>query len=116
MYLDIYEAIERRHLVQVYYRHYFRIIEPYVYGCDMRNLDVLKAYQLAGCDELGRHVGWRWFAVSRMEAVTVLSASFPSTRPEDGLRRKVLQRIYCEVASPRKGDSGPHGLGNHRHR
>lgn len=103
MYLDIYEAIEHRHLIQVYYRSYFRVIEPRVYGCDMRHRDVLKVYQVAGANELGRHVGWRWFTVSRMDEVMVLSTTFSATRSEDGLRPRVLQRIYCEVPSLRHG-------------
>jgi len=115
MYLDIYEAIERRHLMQVYYRGYFRVVEPHVYGCDLRNIDVLKVYQIAGTNELGRHVGWKWFAVSGMDAVLVLSTSFPPTRPEDTLRPKVLQRVYCEVA-PSRIDSGSSGRGSSRYR
>jgi hypothetical protein len=116
MYLGIYEAVEHRHLIQVYYRGYFRIVEPHVYGCDMRKQDVLKVYQLAGCNELGRHVGWKWFAVSRMDAVTVLSTSFSATRSEDGLRPKALQRIYCEAAPSHIGDRSSPGLSKHRHR
>lgn len=116
MYLDIYEAIERRHLIQVHYGRYSRVVEPRVYGCDARHVDVLKVYQVAGCDELGRHVGWKWFTVSRMDAVLVLSTMFPTSRNEDGLRNRVLQRVYCQVGSIRPGDDPSVGASNFRHR
>jgi hypothetical protein len=116
MYLDIYEAIERRHLIQVYYGGYFRVIEPYVYGNDIHGTDVLKAYQLAGADELGRHVGWRWFKVSKMDAIKVLSTAFPGSRPTDGARERSLQRVYCEVDSSRAGTHHSPEIGSYRHR
>jgi hypothetical protein len=116
MYLDIYEAIERRHLIQVYYGGYFRVLEPHVYGCDLHRIDVLKAYQLAGCNELGRHVGWRWLKISKMDAVTVLTTTFPSARSADGARERQLQRIYCEVASAGRGTDLSPELGSYRHR
>jgi hypothetical protein len=116
MYLNIYEAIERRHLMQVYYGGYFRVIEPHVYGRDTRGIDVLKVYQVAGADELGRHVGWRWFKVSKMDAIMVLSASFSPVRPEDGLRYKALQRIYFQVAPSRTGDGSSPPSGAFRNR
>ncbi len=116
MYLDIYEAIERRHLIQVYYGGYFRVIEPHVYGKDIHSIDVLKAYQLAGANELGRHTGWRWLKVSKMDALTVLSTAFPGSRPADGARARSLQRVYCEVASSRQGSDHSSELGSYRHR
>jgi hypothetical protein len=116
MYLDIYEAIERRHLVQVYYGHYFRVIEPHVYGSDIHGADVLKVYQIAGTDELGRHVGWRWFKVSKMDTVMVLSANFLGSRPADVARQRSLQRIYCEVASSSRDSDQPIELGSYQHR
>jgi hypothetical protein len=116
MYLDIYEAIERRHLMQVYYGGYFRVIEPHVYGNDMHGADVVKAYQVAGTNELGRHVGWRWFKVSKMDAITVLSTTFPGSRSADGARERALQRIYCEVTSAHSGAGKASDPSHLRHR
>lgn len=116
MYLDIYEAIEHRHLVQVYYGHYFRIVEPRVYGSDLAGHDVLKAYQVAGCDELGRHVGWKWFKLSKIDTVRVLATTFPSSRSADGARDRALQRIYCEVTSAQSRDSYASDPSHLRHR
>lgn len=107
MYLDIYEAIEHRHLVQVYYGHYFRIVEPRVYGSDLAGRDVLKVYQVAGTDELGRHTGWRWFRISKMGSIKILATTFSGSRSADGARDRALQRIYCEVSSARRGDGQP---------
>jgi hypothetical protein len=111
MYLDIYEAIERRHLIQVYYGRYFRVVEPHVYGRDLEGRDILKVYQVAGADELGRHVGWKWFSISKMDEVKVLSTAFPGLRPPDGIRERALQRIYCQVAA-RPGEH-PHPHASH---
>ncbi|HEY1774237.1 MAG TPA: hypothetical protein VGH91_13700 [Gammaproteobacteria bacterium] len=116
MYLDIYEAIEHRHLIQVYYGHYCRIVEPHVYGRDLDGRDVLKVYQLAGCDELGRHIGWRWLRISKMQTLTVLGTSFPSSRSTDGARPRTLQRVYCEITSSRHSDGEPSDGGSPRHR
>lgn len=99
MYLDIYEAIEHRHLIQMYYGDYSRIIEPRAYGSDSRGLDMLKAYQIAGCDTFGRHIGWKWFQAKEMEAVIVLSTHFVSQRSESTLRPRPLQRVYCQVGT-----------------
>ena len=116
MYLDIYEAIERRRLIQVYYGGYSRVVEPRIYGCDSRHVDVLKAYQIAGADELGRHIGWKWFTVSRIEAVLVLATRFTASRNEDGLRNRVLQRVYCQVSPSPFPTGDASGAGQYRRR
>ncbi|MFI4921162.1 MAG: hypothetical protein ACHQAZ_05945 [Gammaproteobacteria bacterium] len=116
MYLAIYEAIEHHHLIQVHYGRYCRIVEPHIYGRDFDGRDVLKAYQVAGCDELGRHVGWRWLRVSKMQTLTVLATSFPISRSTDGARPRSLQRIYCEVTSSRRGERDASNGGKPQHR
>jgi hypothetical protein len=115
MYLDIYEAIEHRHLIQVYYGGYFRIIEPHIYGNDINGTDVLKAYQVAGANELGRHVGWRWFKVSKIDSIKVLPTAFPASRSSEGVRERALQRVYCEVSSSPSADPSPE-FSSYRHR
>lgn len=100
MYLDIYEAIEHRHLLQFYYGHYFRIVEPHAYGSDSRGKDALKAYQVAGADALGAHKGWKWYDPKQMDHVRVLPTVFVPRRDTFNLGDKRLLRIYCQVPGP----------------
>lgn len=104
MYLDIYQAIEQRHLLQMYYEEYFRVIEPRVYGRDFRGVDVLQAYQIGGCDAFGRHNGWKWFRAKDMDTLRVLSTHFSAHRSSAKLYDHTLQHVYCQVTLPPKGD------------
>lgn len=97
VYLDIYEAIENRRLIQMYYGDYFRVIEPRLYGNDFRGVDVLKAFQVAGSDAFGRHPGWKWFRAKDMDSVVVLSTKFWPHRLENTHHDRTLQRVYCQV-------------------
>lgn len=116
MYLDIYEAIEHHCLMQLYYRDYTRIIEPRVYGSDLHGLDIVKAYQIAGCDALGRHVGWKWLHVAEMDRVSVLDTHFVTQRDSSTLRNRALQRVYCQVDVSSAGGvhSSHSGINKHR--
>jgi hypothetical protein len=114
MYLDIYEAIEHHCLVQLYYGDYTRIIEPRTYGSDLRGRDVVKAYQIAGCDALGRHVGWKWFHAADMYRVSILGTHFVTQRDISTLRERPLRRVYCEVHA--RPDGGGPGQVSHSNR
>jgi hypothetical protein len=108
MYLSIYEAIEKRYLLQFQYCSYFRVIEPHVYGHDPRFGDVLRGYQVAGADEFGNHRGWKWFRTAKIEDLQVLPTHFTGPRSGAQLTVDRLERTYSYLdgmalpqASPR---------------
>jgi hypothetical protein len=105
MYLSIFEAIENRYLLQFHYCGYFRIIEPHVYGHDLRFGDVLRGYQVAGADELGKHRGWKWFRTGKIEDLQILPTHFTGPRKGSQLTVERLDRVFCHL----DGMVLPHG-------
>ena len=105
MYLSIFEAIENRYLLQFHYCGYSRIIEPHVYGHDLRFGDVVRGYQVAGADESGKHRGWKWFRTSKIEDLQILPTHFAG--PRNGAHATVerLDRVFTAL----DGMTLPHG-------
>lgn len=100
MYLTIFQAIEQCRLLHFYYRGYFRILEPHIYGTGRSGKDVLCGYQIAGADAAGKHVGWKSFDVKEIENIQVLSAHFVGPRP--GFHHPTSRswtRIYVQLKS-----------------
>jgi hypothetical protein len=100
MYLLIFEAIERGHLLQFSYDGYFHIIEPHMYGSDAAGVDLLCGFQIAGTSELGKHNGWHRFEVSKIDDLTCLPTRYSGPRPPYKLGSKTFKRIYCQATSP----------------
>ena len=99
MYLDLFRAIEDRHLIQMCYGSYYRVIEPHVYGADSRGVDVLRAYQVAGLDGSKRDIGWKWFNTRHITNVVVLAAHFQQERTGVPVPPGAIRRIYCQVTA-----------------
>jgi len=100
MYLLIFQAIEKRHLMQFHYEGYSRIVEPHMYGSDAAGVDLLCGYQIAGSDEFSKHTGWEKFEVSKIESLECLVTRYPGPRHPYRLHSKTFKRIYCQATSP----------------
>lgn len=99
MYLDLFRAIEERHLIQFHYANYYRVVEPYLFGTDSRGEDILRAYQIAGFDGLQRDIGWKWFNTKNLSNVVILSTHFQHERTGIPLPRGAMQRVYCQASA-----------------
>lgn len=99
MYLDLFRAIEDRHLIQLHYGQYYRVVEPYVFGSDSRGEDVLRAYQVAGFDGLQRDIGWKWFNTRHIGNVVILSTQFQHERTGTPLPPGAIRRVYCQASA-----------------
>ena len=100
MYLLIFEAIQKRHLLQFMYEGFSRIIEPHMYGSDAAGMDLLCGFQIAGTDGLGKHNGWHKFDVAKIIGLVCLPTQYPGPRPPYRLHSKTFKRIYCQVTTP----------------
>lgn len=98
MFLDIFRAIEHRHLIQMRYANYYRVVEPYVYG-NVRGVDMLRAYQLAGSDGINGDVGWKWFNAGEIEGIVVLSTRFHQERTGVTFLPGEMRRVYCQIGA-----------------
>jgi hypothetical protein len=100
MYLTIFEAIEKRFLLQFHYDDHFRIVEPHMYGSDAKGVDLLCGFQIAGMDVLAKRRGWNKFEVTKLMHLQCLPTLFAGPRPPYRLHSNTFKRIYCQVTSP----------------
>lgn len=53
------QAIKERHMLELRYHGWSRIVEPHAYGRDKSGDEVLRCYQVSGGSVSGERFGWK---------------------------------------------------------
>lgn len=90
------EAIKHRNLLELRYRGYSRLVQPYAYGRDKGGDEILRCYQTSGGSESGERAGWKLLKV-RDVFMPVLTKETFTIRSEYRRGDKAMIFIFCEV-------------------
>lgn len=96
MRIEISDAIEQRHLLELRYHGYSRTVEPHAYGRDKKGDEILRCYQTNGGSESGERVGWKLLKVADAFAIQLLKESF-SQRSEYKRNDKAMDYIFSQL-------------------
>lgn len=94
---SICEAIKTKKVISFFYDGGVRIVEPFCYGCNTKNNDVLCAYQIGGYSSSGNPDGWKLYIVSNMSDFTITNKSFLGRRDGYNPADKRMINIYCNI-------------------
>ena len=95
--MSIVSAIRKRHLLGFRYDGRPRVVEPHIYGVNLKSHVVLSAFQLRGGSASGERVGWKMFLVQEMEDVRMLPAAFSGPREDYNPEDPSFSAIYAQL-------------------
>jgi len=95
--MSIVTAIQNRHLLGFRYDGRQRVVEPHVYGVNLKAHAVLSAFQLRGGSASGERVGWKMFLVEEMEDVRMLPDAFPGPREDYNPEDPSFSAVYAQL-------------------
>ncbi|WP_089400677.1 hypothetical protein [Noviherbaspirillum humi] len=106
------EAIDQRHILELRYHGYSRIVEPHIYGEDRHGNEVLRCYQLAGGSASGERAGWKLLYVQDAVLVHLTETEF-MPRADYRVTDKVVVNAYCRIGlqNPAQQDMADHRQG-----
>lgn len=89
-------AITSRHVLELRYHGYSRLVEPYAYGRDKNGEELLRCYQRSGGSESGQGIGWKLLKIADIYSTHSQITNFV---PHHEYRRgdKAMAYIFCEV-------------------
>jgi hypothetical protein len=97
MNIIIRNAIGSKKVIEFYYDGGARIAEPFCYGINRKNNEVLCAYQIGGYSSSGNPEGWKLFKVSEISSLKVTDIVFDGDRKEYNPNDKRMTEIFCNV-------------------
>lgn len=95
--MNIASAIHNRQLLSFTYAGYSRTVEPHTFGIDTRGHEVLCGYQVSGGSKSGASTGWKFFHVSEIRNLAVLTAQFSGPRPDYVRGDSAFRVIHAEL-------------------
>lgn len=95
--LTIAAAISNRHLLQLSYDGYMRIVEPHAYGVSSAQHEIMRVWQTGGGSASNEPTGWKLLRVDEIRTLTTLPQTFAGPRP--GYRRgdRDMAVIYSQL-------------------
>ncbi len=91
------EAIKGKRIIRFDYDGDERIVEPFCYGRNSKNNDVLCAFQIGGASSSGNPEGWKLYTVDKMVEVVVTANIFQGDRPKYNPNDSRMVEIYSCV-------------------
>lgn len=90
------QAIQKRHVLELRYHGYSRIVEPHAYGRDKDCDEILRCYQISGGSESGERAGWKLLKVREIFSLHDTSNTF-LPRPEYRRNDKAMVYIFEQL-------------------
>lgn len=91
------EAISKRHMIELRYDGFTRLVEPHAYGIDSSGSEKLRCWQISGGSTSGERQGWKLLNVSDMHATTLSEAKFASARAGYKRGDSAMRHIYAQL-------------------
>lgn len=96
MNLFVSQAIQKRHVLDLRYHGYSRIVEPHAYGRDKNGDETLLCYQTSGGSGSGERAGWKLLKVREIFSLHETNHTF-SPRPEYSRNDKAMAYIFEQL-------------------
>lgn len=95
----IIQAIENKNLLEFDYKDRIRIVEPHTLGINLKNNEVLSAYQIDGESDSIEIPDWGLFTISKISNLKILDDIFENPRTVEGFKRdsSKMKTIICEL-------------------
>lgn len=92
-------AIENKNLLEFRYKDKIRIVEPHTLGINLKDNEVLSAYQIDGESDSIEIPNWGLFAISKISNLKILDNTFDEPIFSEGYNRNNLRmkEINCEL-------------------
>lgn len=83
----IINAIENRLLLEFIYKGRLRVVEPHTLGINLKDNEVLSAYQIDGESDSIEIPDWGLFTISKISDLKILDSTFDKPRFLEGFKR-----------------------------
>lgn len=92
-------AIENKYLLEFNYKERIRIVEPHTLGINLKDNEVLSAYQIDGESDSIEIPDWGLFTISKISDLKILDGTFDNPRFSEGFKRDStkMKTIICEL-------------------
>lgn len=80
-------AIQHKNLLEFTYKNLTRIVEPHTLGVNLKDNEVLSAYQVDGESDSIQIPGWGLFAISKISNLNILDETFDEPRFAEGFKQ-----------------------------
>jgi len=80
-------AIENKNLLEFNYKERIRIVEPHTLGINLKDNEVLSAYQIDGESDSIEIPDWGLFTISKISDLKILDSTFDNPRFSEGFKR-----------------------------
>lgn len=91
------EAIKLKRVVEFSYEGGMKAAEPFCYGLNSKNKDVLRAYQIESDITSVKSEGWKDFIVSKMSNLKIADKTFTGNRFGYNAKDKNMVESYCKI-------------------
>jgi len=92
-------AIQNKNLLQFTYKNLTRIVEPHTLGVNLKDNEVLSAYQVDGESDSIQIPGWGLFTISKVSNLKILDETFDEPRFAERFNRNSdrMKKIISEL-------------------
>lgn len=92
-------AIQHKNLLEFTYKNLTRIVEPHTLGVNLKDNEVLSAYQVDGESDSIEIPGWGLFSITKISNVKILAGTFDEPRFAEGFKRNSdrMKKIISEL-------------------
>jgi predicted DNA-binding transcriptional regulator YafY len=92
-------AIKNKNLLEFTYKERTRIVEPHTLGINLKDNEVLSAYQIDGKSDSIEIPDWGLFTISKISNLKILNNTFDNPRFSEGFNRNSsrMKTIFCEL-------------------
>lgn len=99
MKIKIKTAILNKNLLEFTYKNRIRIVEPHTLGVNLKDNEVLSAYQVDGESDSIKIPDWGLFSVEKITNIEILDETFEEPRFAEGFKRNSdrMKKIIAEL-------------------
>jgi len=92
-------AIKNKNLLEFEYKERTRIVEPHTLGINLKDNEVLSAYQVDGESDSIEIPDWGLFSILKISRLKILDETFAQPRFSEGFKRNSsrMKTIICEL-------------------
>ena len=96
---EICTAIKNKNLLEFKYKERTRIVEPHTLGINLKDNEVLSAYQVDSESDSIEIPDWGLFSISKISSLKILGETFDQPRFFEGFNRNSskMKTIICEL-------------------
>ncbi|WP_260430075.1 WYL domain-containing protein [Burkholderia cenocepacia] len=91
------DAIQKRHVLELRYDGYSRVVEPYAYGVNHDGHYLLRCYQTGGGSQSGNRIGWKLLLTNEIDSLHENGSLFQTAQPGYKRNDPAMQRIYAQI-------------------